>query len=447
MRLAPALTGLQTYPFVRLAEAKRRRSPRGAGPDRLRHRRAARGDAGLHPRGARRRRSSRSPPIPQPTGCPSCARRSPAGSRGASARALDPDTQVLPTLGSKEAIFHLAQVLGGEPRRGAGARLPGLRARRGCSPASRCSSCRCARSAASCPTSTRSHAATWREVAILWLNYPNNPTGGDRAARALRARGRARARARLRARLRRGVLGDLLRRRAAGLGARARRPERRRGVQHALQALLDARLPLRLRGRRPGADRAAQALPAERRRRAAGVHPARRGRGLGRRGARRGGARGLPRQARRAAAACSRRTGCAAPAATRPSSSGSTPGPDADALAERLLEGGIVLAPGSFFGPAGARLPAARARADARRAASAPPSGSTACCGNRRATSRRRASPCRAARRTARPRWATSPDSSLRLRSSSALSSAPSRMQMFEIHSHSRNTIGPASAP
>jgi acetylornithine aminotransferase len=28
-------------------------------------------------------------------------------------------------------------------------------------------------------------------------------------------------------------------------------------------------------------------------------------------------------------------------------------GPDADALAGRLLEGGILLAPGSFFGPAG----------------------------------------------------------------------------------------------
>jgi acetylornithine aminotransferase len=28
-------------------------------------------------------------------------------------------------------------------------------------------------------------------------------------------------------------------------------------------------------------------------------------------------------------------------------------GPDAEALAERLLEGGVVVAPGSFFGPAG----------------------------------------------------------------------------------------------
>ena len=43
--------------------------------------------------------------------------------------------------------------------------------------------------------------------------------------------------------------------------------------------------------------------------------------------------------------------------------------------------------------------------------------------------------------------WAISPAWSLRLRSSSALSSAPSRMKMFEIQSQSRNTIGPASAP
>ena len=35
----------------------------------------------------------------------------------------------------------------------------------------------------------------------------------------------------------------------------------------------------------------------------------------------------------------------------------------------------------------------------------------------------------------------------LRLRSSSASSSSPSRTQMFEIQSQSRNTIGPASAP
>ena len=51
----------------------------------------------------------------------------------------------------------------------------------------------------------------------------------------------------------------------------------------------------RLRRRRPASDRRAEALPAQRRRRAAGVRPARRGRRVGRRGARR-------RRARRATA-------------------------------------------------------------------------------------------------------------------------------------------------
>ena len=134
--------------------------------------------------------------------------------------ALDPDTQVLPTLGSKEAIFHLAQVLGGGRvaipapaypvyERGAlfaGKRVLELPLRE---------------DAGFLPDLDAVAAGTWRDVAILWLNYPNNPTAATAPLVALRARGRAGARARLRRRLRRGLLGDLLRRRAAGLGARA----------------------------------------------------------------------------------------------------------------------------------------------------------------------------------------------------------------------------------
>ena len=72
----------------------------------------------------------------------------------------------------------------------------------------------------------------------------------------------------------------------------------RRRLQHALQALVDDRLPLRVRGGRRGADRCAEAVPAVRRHRAAGVRPARVGRRLERRGARRAHARALPPQAR-----------------------------------------------------------------------------------------------------------------------------------------------------
>ena len=62
----------------------------------------------------------------------------------------------------------------------------------------------------------------------------------------------------------------------------------------------------------------------------------------------------LPRQARRAAAACSRRAGCATPAATPRSSSGSTPARTPTCSPSGCSSEGIVLAPGSFFGPAGA---------------------------------------------------------------------------------------------
>ena len=94
---------------------------------------------------------------------------------------LDPDSQVLPTLGSKELVFSLAQAVldpaGGRdlgvvtapgypiPERGARfaggdvLRLP-LR-----------------RDAAFLPALDAVDAATWSRTAILWLNYPNNPTG------------------------------------------------------------------------------------------------------------------------------------------------------------------------------------------------------------------------------------------------------------------------------
>jgi succinyldiaminopimelate transaminase len=89
--------------------------------------------------------------------------------------ALDPETEVLPTLGSKEAIFHLAQVVGGDlvavtspayPVAERGAAFAGkqlielpLAADRGF-----------------LPDLDAVDAATWERTAILWLNYPNNPT-------------------------------------------------------------------------------------------------------------------------------------------------------------------------------------------------------------------------------------------------------------------------------
>ena len=194
MRLSPALAGLETYPFVRLAEAKARL--RAQGVDLI--------DFGIGepreetPAFIREALVAALEPLstyPSTDGLPELR----AAIAGWVARrfgaALDPDTQVLPTLGSKEAIFHLAQVLGGDlvavpapaypvyergaafagkevlelPLREDGGFLPDLDA---------------------------VAADTWRDVAMLWLNYPNNPTAAtaprslyERAAELAREHG------------------------------------------------------------------------------------------------------------------------------------------------------------------------------------------------------------------------------------------------------------------
>jgi acetylornithine aminotransferase len=171
VRLFPVLSGMTTYPFLRLAEAKARVAARGVelidfgiGEPREETpafiREALVG--ALSPMSA----------YPSADGLPEL--------RAAIARwierrfgpALDPDTEVLPTLGSKEAIFSLAQVFAGDtvvvptpsyPVYERGAQFAGkrvvelpLRAENGWLP--------------------DLHGIDWDRVAVLWLNYPNNPT-------------------------------------------------------------------------------------------------------------------------------------------------------------------------------------------------------------------------------------------------------------------------------
>ena len=171
MRLNPTLEALRVYPFVRLAQAKNERIARGEqvvdfGVGEPREEtppfiRAALADA-IEPMST----------YPSAEGLPELreAIASWAGRRFGAA--LDSDSEIVPTLGSKEAIFHLAQVIGagkvaltvpGYPVPERGALFAGhevveapLEAARGFLP--------------------DLDALPLSELGLLWLNYPNNPT-------------------------------------------------------------------------------------------------------------------------------------------------------------------------------------------------------------------------------------------------------------------------------
>jgi len=177
---SPILAGLASYPFVRLEEAKRavRASgielvdfgvgdPREGAPAFVRDALVAAldGVAGY----------------PQAQGLPELRAAIAAWCRRRFGAELDPGREIIPTLGSKEAIFGLAQVVvdaraGRDlvvvtepgypvPERGAlfaGAetlRLPLLEEND------------------FLPQLDALDEATWRRVALVWVNYPNNPTG------------------------------------------------------------------------------------------------------------------------------------------------------------------------------------------------------------------------------------------------------------------------------
>jgi len=181
VRLNPVLDQQGTYPFVRLTQAKREAAARGI--DLI--------DFGLgEPREetpAFIRRAlveavEREPvsAYPLAEGLPELRAAVAAWVATRFGATLDPDREVIPTLGSKEAIFSLANLVvdpaGGRdlvavttpgypvPARGAafaGAEvleLP-LRAERGF-----------------LPDLDVIDEAAWRRLALLWVNYPNNPT-------------------------------------------------------------------------------------------------------------------------------------------------------------------------------------------------------------------------------------------------------------------------------
>jgi len=180
MHLSPALRDTGTYPFVKLEEAKRRLVEQGIELIDF-----GKGDP-REPTDARIRQAladsiTEISSYPLAAGLPELRE---AVARWCDRRfgvQLDPGTEIVPTYGSKEAIFLLAQMLVDRdserrlvvttepgypvPERGAafaGAevlQLPLLEEN------------------GFLPDLDAVDAGTWSRTAILWLNYPNNPTG------------------------------------------------------------------------------------------------------------------------------------------------------------------------------------------------------------------------------------------------------------------------------
>jgi len=180
VRIAPTLAGMATYPFVRLEEARRRLVADGVEVIDF-----GKGDPNepTDPiiREALVAAVPERSPYPLAQGLPElreavagwCARRFGVE--------LDPDTEIVPTYGSKEAIFSIAQVLldpasekrlvlWGEPAYPVyerGALFAGGDV--GTVPL--------VRENGFVPDLDAVDEATWARTAIVWVNYPNNPTG------------------------------------------------------------------------------------------------------------------------------------------------------------------------------------------------------------------------------------------------------------------------------
>jgi aspartate/methionine/tyrosine aminotransferase len=176
VRLSPVLAGMATYPFVRLREA--REAAVAGGADVI--------DFGMGepreetPAFIRRALADaleREPVSTYPLagGLPE-TREAIAGWVGRRfGAALDPETEVVPTLGSKEVVFTLAQVVGG-PGALVAVPTPGYPVpERGA-----------AFAGAATVATPLTAAGDWLpdldalpldRLALLWTNYPNNPTG------------------------------------------------------------------------------------------------------------------------------------------------------------------------------------------------------------------------------------------------------------------------------
>jgi succinyldiaminopimelate transaminase len=180
MRVSPTLAGMTTYPFVRLEEARRRLE--AAGVDVIDF---GKGDPNepTDPRirqalvdSVRERMS-----YPLAAGLPELREAIAGWCRRRFGVDLDPDAEILPTYGAKEAIFSLAQVLigpasdkrlvvHGEPAYPVyerGALLAGAEV----------ATVPLLEDNGFLPDLDAVDEEVWERCAIFWVNYPNNPTG------------------------------------------------------------------------------------------------------------------------------------------------------------------------------------------------------------------------------------------------------------------------------
>jgi acetylornithine aminotransferase len=171
VRLSPTFAGLGAYPFTRLDDARADAASRGIDvidfgvgepreetPPFIRDALAA----GIQPVST----------YPKSAGLPETCQAVAGWVRRRFGTEIVPD-QAIPTLGSKEAIFHLAQMLDGDT---VAVTSPGY-------PVPARGALFAGKDVATLPLTAERDwlpdldEVPWGRLAILWLNYPNNPTG------------------------------------------------------------------------------------------------------------------------------------------------------------------------------------------------------------------------------------------------------------------------------
>jgi succinyldiaminopimelate transaminase len=180
IRISPTLAAMSTYPFVRLEQARRRLLAEGVEVIDF-----GKGDPNEPTDPAIRQALIDALPVRAPyplaEGVPELREAVAGWAAHRFGVELDPETEVVPTYGSKEAIFSLAQVvvdpaaekrlvLHGEPAYpvyGRGAALAGAEV----------ATVPLLRGHGFLPDLDAVPSETWERTAILWVNYPNNPTG------------------------------------------------------------------------------------------------------------------------------------------------------------------------------------------------------------------------------------------------------------------------------